>query len=206
MALVDRLASKWAVNDPLPRICDLLVPVAHGATGTKLTRGAQAVANRTASALSQLKAKEQFPFLIFGAFTGSKNPEIEKQEKLRIIAPYGKFVGTVMSTIEECVRIRENLPKFDTENGLPRVIVVVTDEAHSRRCRIVWRTFFPTSDIKIVSVKIADTVDSESPMSAYGNPWKILFFQAAPTPVWWFASLFGEKAMLRIGKFHTPTK
>lgn len=204
--LIEWLARRWSVNDPLPEQVELLVPVAHGATETRLTRGAQAVANRTASALSQLKAKGQFPFLVFGAFTGSKNPEIEKLEKLRIIALYGKFVGTVMSTIEECVRVRENLPKFETKDGLPRVIVVVTDEAHSRRCRIVWRAFFPNSTIKIVSVRIADTVDSESPMSAYGNPWKILFFQAAPTPVWWLASLFGEKALLRIGKLHTPTK
>jgi hypothetical protein len=197
MTFVDWLAAKWAVNDPLPRTCDLLVPVAHGATKDRLSIGAENVARRTAEALTQLRNIGQLPFVAFGAFTGSENPELERTIKLTIFT--GKYIGQVMSTIEECWKVKQGLPEFFN----PATIVVVTDEAHSRRCRIVWRTFFPNSDIKIVSVKLADTIDSESPMSAYGNPWKILFFQAAPTPVWWAASLFGEKVMLRIGRYHT---
>lgn len=200
MAFVDWLASKWAVNDPLPRTCDLLVPVAHGAAKDRLTLGAENVAHKTADSLNQLRNIGQLPFVAFGAFTGSENPEVERNLKSRLIR--GKYVGTVMSTIEECLKVKENLPEFFN----PATIVVVTDEAHSRRCRVVWRTFFPFSDIKIVSVEIQRTIDSESPMAAYGSPWKILFFQAAPTPLYWLMSLGGPKLLSKLGGLHTPVK
>ncbi|TSC70622.1 MAG: hypothetical protein CEO12_202 [Parcubacteria group bacterium Gr01-1014_46] len=199
--LVDWLANKWAVNDPLPHRCDLLVPVAHGATSDRLTCGAESVARKTVEIRSQLRGIGQLPYLVFGAFTGSEKPELEKVEKHKIFRT-GKYVGTVISTIEECLKVKRNLPDGFT----PRNIVVVTDEAHSRRCRIVWRTFFPQSNVKMISVKLSDAIDAKSPMTAYGNPWKALFFQAGPTPVYWLFSRGGAKCLSRLSHLHTPTK
>ncbi|KND49440.1 MAG: hypothetical protein AB198_00630 [Parcubacteria bacterium C7867-003] len=196
--IIEWLAEKWAVNDPLPEKCDLLVPIAHGATKDRLTRGAEAVARKTTTAVTELRDRYQLPFVAFGAFTGSENPELERALKLKHFS--GKYVGTVMSTIEECLKVRANLPIFVTVSN----IVVVTDEAHSRRCRIVWKTFFPNAKVSILSVKITETVDPESPMEAYDKAWKVLFFQAVPTPLWWLLSLFGQKCLGRLEKLHTP--
>lgn len=203
MAFVDWLASKWAVNDPLPQNCDLLVAVAHGATETGLTNGAYAVSRRTAEIIAELDIKEsQRPYLAFGAFTESSNPEIERIEKQRIFGEYRKYIGLVISTIEECLKVKEAIPVFFT----PRNILIVTDEAHSRRCRIVWKCFFPNSNIRIISVPIAETVDPRSPMKPYRQgKWAILGYQALPTPYFWYLALRGPKYMAtKATKFHQP--
>lgn len=199
--LIEWLARLWAVNDPLPQTCDLLVPIAHGATShNRLTYGAYAVARKTAEILHLLREIGQLPFVAFGAFTGSKNPEIEASIKATFF--HGKYVGHVVSTIEECRKVKENLP----EKFTPRSIVVVSDEAHSRRCRIVWKTFFPNSQISIVSVKISETVDKESPMLPYRlGSWAVLAFQALPTPYFWYLAIRGPKYMAKMAtNIHQP--
>lgn len=197
---IDWLAEKWAVNDPLPEECDLLVPIAHGATPERLTRGAHAVALKTAEVLTQLRDQGQLPFVAFGAFTGSKKPELEMTLKLAFF--FGKYVGHVISTIEECLKVKANLPIFIT----PSNIVVVSDEAHSRRCRIVWKTFFPNAKVSIVSVRITDTIDPESPMWPYREgKLAVLAFQALPTPYFWYLAMRGPKYMAtKATRLHQP--
>lgn len=199
MNLLGRLSEVWSVNDPLPIRVDLVVAVAHGATNSKLTRGAKAVVHCTRNISSQYQFA---PIVAYGSFGGSERPEVEGIRKLTELSeiPNLIYIGLVWSTIEECRRVKESLP----EGFLPEVILIVTDQAHSRRCRVVWRTFFPDSDVRIVSVDLSSTIDPESPMAAYRAKWKALTFQAVPTPFYWFMSLFGESGLLLIEGFHQP--
>ncbi len=187
------LAKLWAVNDNLPAEADLVVPVAHGATKTHPTLSAYAATNQT----RRLLGKYPLAICRFGTFTASPNPAAELYLKEKL--PRSGYVGNVMTTIEECVKIKNSL------SFIPTTIIVVTDEAHSRRCRIVWRTFFPQSDIRICSVPLGLTIDWESPMRSYRHAWTALLFQAAPTPFFWYLAWRGPEYMARWAtKIHQP--
>lgn len=188
------LADLWEVNDVLPRQADYIVPVAHGAKATGPTAGARTVRCATWSVLDRYpKAR-----CGFGAFAGSPNPEIERDYKETL--PRSSYFGRAVSTIDECMAFKRSL--HDPE---PATIILVTDQAHSRRCRIVWKTFFPKTDIRICAVSLRSTIDRNSPMTAYRKMWTALLFQAAPTPFFWYLSLRGSKHMAKWAtKIHTP--
>lgn len=198
---IEWLSNLWEVNNEyeLPQQADLIVPVAHGATDKRLTRGAEAVTEMTVALLRRYKRR---PVVIYGAFD-CQNAEIEERlKKTAFTAETWKliFIGNVISTIKECWMIKAGLPvEFD-----PKVIIVVTDKAHSRRCRMVWRTFFPKAKIYIVAIAIGKTLDRESPMITYHKSWKILLLQAMPTPYFWYLSLRGEAYMQTKADLHQP--
>ena len=177
---------------------DAVVMVAHGATKTKLTNGAIAVT----AASSSLKNIVIFNFtdVYFGFFDQEPNWQVEMNLKKKYF-PYAQKIGKVLNTIGECQAFKRNYIKSPK---VPKNILVITDEAHSRRCKIVWKTFFPDSKIYIITVPIEDCVDPESPMETYHKLWKILWNQAWPTPIFWFCSLFGEKGLMLLNKYHQP--
>ncbi len=187
--IVEALAKLWAVNDSLPNRVDLIVPVAHGATKSgRVTKGADAVGFITRGLL-RLYA-DQSPVVVFGVFSKSEYPDIEEAFKSMLL-PNAIFVKGVVSTIEECLKVKAAL----APNFAPKRILVVTDEAHSRRCRIVWRVFFPDAEIYIVAVPISETKDKESPMLPYHSKWATLIFQALPTPYFWYLAKRGPDYM-----------
>lgn len=202
------LAKIWTVNDSVPEEARgskslLIAMVAHGATATRLTNGAKAVA-LTASEL--LRRCTDYPVVAYGSFAGNPEPELEKQLKSGHLRGTNHdfqevAIGPVWSTIEECRKIKQNLPV----GFVPKWVIVVTDEAHSRRCRIVWRTFFPNSTVVIVTVPIEATLDMVSPMITYHDLKAILWNQAKWTPIFWALSLFGERALQLVEKGHQPT-
>jgi hypothetical protein len=199
--LIEKLALWWSVNDVPPCNLDLIVPVTHGATKIRLTNGARSVLNETLHQLSTYEHCGIFPRVAWGIF--GRNPDLwlEKKIKLPIFNDLTNyFIGAVWSTIEECHGVKDSLPTYFN----PEVIVVITDQAHSRRCRLIWKVFFPKSKIYIVSVPIAETVDPESPMLPYRKMWKILWNQTYPTPFFWFAGLFGTWGLLKLERFHQP--
>jgi hypothetical protein len=172
----------------------IMVLVAHGATTNKLTNGAKAVLKKALD----FRSSNYIYDIFFGSFDVQPNSAIEKTEKHNVFGR-ANWIGNVLSTITECLVVRDKL----TYN--PQNILVITDEAHSRRCRIVWRTIFPKAKIYIITVPIEDCVDPESPMETYHKLWKILWNQAYPTPIFWFCSLFGEKFFVKVlGKVHQP--
>jgi len=198
MSLIGKIASWWAVDDTmsLPPSIDLIAMVSHGATNHGVTTGAKTVTKMGCTIAENYPAA----LIFFGAFTESPIPEIEMDYKLARI-PHAHYVGTVISTIEECAKIQSSLP----EGFTPKTIVVVTDEAHSRRARIVWKTFFPNSKIYIVSMALEAGLDDDSPSWAYHAGWSALLFQAAPTPYFWYLGLRGLEYMnTKATSLHQP--
>ncbi len=204
-----KLARIWAVNDSVPEITLhserlLIAMVAHGATSSRLTYGANAVVQEASKLLHKCMGN---PLVAYGSFAGNPEPELETQLKHDYLrcTDHGFReirIGSVWSTVEECRKIKQNLPT----GFVPKWVVVVTDEAHSRRCRIVWKTFFPTSKVIIVSVPIESTLDPESPMITYHDLETILWNQAKWTPIFWTLSLFGEIALQMVERGHQPTQ
>lgn len=135
-------------------------------------------------------------------FGGLHLPEFRYRKEIQKRGiPEGIFVGEVISTIEECIKIKFALP----DGVKPRKILLFTDKAHSRRCQIVWKTFFPDSKISIVSAPILETVDAESPMETYHKASSIFLLQSLPTPLFLYWSLRGPDYMATKRNFHQPT-
>lgn len=195
------LAKMWSINDNdnLPKNFDSICLVAHGATEERITYGAMSVACKVMDILSRKDVSCQ---TAFGSFSGNKNPEIEEIIKTGIFVEFNPglpltTLGPVLSTIEECLAFK----RYFTGKS----VVVVTDEAHSRRCKIVWKTLLPKTDIYVVSVPLIETIDKESPMTPYHNIWTALLFQALPTPFFWYLSIRGPEYMARWAtKLHQP--
>lgn len=194
--LVEFLARKWAVNNEVTERPDAIVMVAHGATKNRLTFGSWKVRWRT----QQLVIQWPNTLVYFGSFTESIDPEVEVRDKN--VFTGSVYIGKVLTTIEECLAFRT----ITNERALPlKHVVVVTDEAHSRRCGLVWRTLLPGVKISIVSVPLKDAVDTESPMESYHGALSALFFQAAPYPFFWCFALGGEKSLVYFAsKLHQP--
>ncbi len=198
---IEALAKMWSVMNPtgFNRRPDFIALVSHGATDKRLTNGAAAATSAVNKLRTVFKKMNEDPPVYFGTYTDSKNPELERREKEKLLGESNiHYVGNVLSTIEECMKIKKALPE---EMAFPLQILVVTDEAHSRRARIVWETFFPETRIAIFSVPIKEVVDKESPMWAYHWAWTTLAFQAGPSPYFWWLSLGGPAAMEK--KKHT---
>lgn len=194
------MADLWAVNDPLPDTeVDLVVGVAHGCTENRLTRGAGSVSRLIDISLAMDRFKNSL--VAYGAFAGSINPEVERFWKGKIFPDNSIFIGNVWSTTEECRHVKEHIG-----NWVPGTIVVVTDQAHSRRCKLIWKTFFPKSNIYVFSVPIGEVVDTGSPMKSYHSTGSILWNQAWPIVIQWpVAKIFGVWGLLRLESFHQPT-
>ena len=109
--------------------------------------------------------------IFFGAFTGSSNPESERENK-HLFFPEAKYIGEVWSSIQECVTAREAIKKTKLDN---KPIIIVTDEVHSRRCGLAWNILCPYRDIWIISVPLMDTIDKNSPMWLYHYAWITYF-------------------------------
>lgn len=192
--LVGFLARIWSVNDSgrLPENVDLIALVSIGATPTRLTNGAVGTCKVVQGFLTRYPEAD----VVFGGFTGNGEHTIEEEIKSKLF-PDGVCVGKVLSTIMECLAFKARFPEAKS-------IIFVTEEAHSRRAKIVWQTLWPEADIYIVPVPIAETVDSESPMKPYHKTWTALFWQAMPTPYFLYLALRGREYMVGKAHFHQP--
>jgi hypothetical protein len=197
---IEKLATRWAINDGLPPSVDLIFPVAHGAVGISPSCGLRAVVEKTRFVLREYRHLAKQPVIASGAFTHSKNPHTEEYYKLsRFWLEDYHYVGLVASTIEEALLTRKLLP--DGKND-PREIIIITDEAHSRRARIVWQKFFPKANIYVVSVTLWEVVEKESPMTFYRKTWRILIVNMILTFFW---KLMPVRMMEMIAHTHQPT-
>ncbi len=196
--LVDWLARKWAVNNAPPQFADLVFVVAHGSVGRHASVGLAAVVRRTQELMRVYCKNTTRTILAFGEFTFSEYHGEERSFKLQSL-PSGYFLGQVASTTEEAMKAAELMTMVPCD---PRKIVIVTDEAHSRRCRLIWRRFFPLAEVFIVSVPLRSTIERESPMTAYRTAWRILLLNVLLTPM--FASMKREQ-MVKLAGFHQPT-
>ena len=194
------IIDKWTVNDPLPNenvwAC---VMISHGATDTHLTKASKTVLEFTdiMTALERLKKAT----VLFCTFAGSsKKGQVLELGIKRDFLQIAIHCGVVWSTIEECLAIIPQIPKYLSP------IVIFTDAAHSRRCKLVWETLLPDTEIYVLSIPISGAVDPESPMVVYRSVWKLLFFHIAPMIIFWpVAKIFGKKGLIWISKFHQPT-
>jgi uncharacterized SAM-binding protein YcdF (DUF218 family) len=200
--IAELIARLWAVKDyreyAETQIVDLIVPVSHGATRYTVTNGVRVTTKRSLAVIKDHPEAR----VMCGSFSSSPDYRIEeywKRSMFKLLQV--TFVGRVINTIEECSSVRQMLPA----GVIPRSIVVCTDHAHSRRAKIVWKTFFPDSKVIILSDPIEQFVDKESPMASYHSLWKILFWQIGPTPYFWYLSKRGAEYMDKQGKkYHQP--
>ncbi len=192
------LARKWALNDPLPVKADFVVCISFGSTSEYLTIGSTNVMNRA----YDIAHTRHCP-VYWGVFSenpvGGSGHEIEV--KARIFNQVGSvFVGNVSSTTEECEAIREYW-NIHIE-GEPTTIVVVTDGAHSRRARIVWKHFFPNTDIRFRSIPAESCADLFSPMRLQRGWRRWLLFNIIFTPLYKYRP---GVAWIAKHNFHQPT-
>lgn len=161
--LFENLTRMWNTCNPPPETVDLIAVVSYGATGNRLTKGAEAIVKKAFA----LYKNHPEALAAYGAFTLSPDPKVEERIK-RQIFPNGIFAGTVISTIEECQKIKAALP---TGFG-PKKVVVVTGTCHSRTARLVWKTYFPNSQIFLVTIPAYEEIDPENPMKFLRSSWK----------------------------------
>lgn len=192
--VTERLAKKWAVNDidRLPKDIDLIALVSMGARRSGgLSYGAGMTLNY---ALILQEFKYSGVPIVFGRFGGNGDALSEETEKTERISN-GKFAGSVMSTIKECLAFKAMYPDA-------KKVVFVTEEAHSRRAKIIWQCLWPEAEIYILSVPLEDAVDEDAIMWLYRRAWTALLFQAGPTPAYKIAAMIGPKALCILGGFH----
>lgn len=202
-ALAFWLARRLAVNDSLPEgggKDTLIVPAAHGTAGwDRASNGAVAVTNMVAKGIAP-----QFPFaqIYFGVFASGSYHEhrLEMLYKLKRM-PGATFYGEVVSSIEEFLFLMTMLP----DGFQPKTLILITDEAHSRRFKIIARTFFPSVDIRVVAIPLWDAIDTKATMKTYRSAWSALVLQAAPIPLYWWWARKGPRYLTTKAKIHQPT-
>lgn len=190
------LARKWAVNDLLPEEAHVIVPAAHGAKD-KPTNGAISVTVEVV----ELRCKYPKAFVAWGTYGESPNPEVEWKYKRQYFGEQLHY-GDVMVSIEECLGVKEVLPITFDKPGV--VMIFVTDEAHSRRFKLICKTFFPKADVRVISVPLWTAIDPSSPMGTYHNAWRALILQAAPTPLYWWWARKGPRYLATKKNFGQP--
>ncbi|OGG89909.1 hypothetical protein A3G12_01550 [Candidatus Kaiserbacteria bacterium RIFCSPLOWO2_12_FULL_54_10] len=161
---IERQAQLWSAGEDPPPRADLVAMVAFGATGKRLTRGAQA----TLEVAVVLAARYRNVRVASGEFTLSPSPGLEWSLK-QLFFKDPIFAGEVISTIEEAEKIRAVLPP----GFVPEDIVVVTDQWHSRSAKRIWEWVWRDvkPNIHIVAVPSSATIDAESPMGLGRRHW-----------------------------------
>lgn len=195
--MINHLARFWGIDESssLPKELDLIALVSIGSAKARLSRGAIATVTKTL----ELLKKHPEARVVFGAFAGnSQNSISEENAKRQIFGDRGFFAGEVWTTISECLAYRAAFPEAKS-------VAFVTEEAHSRRARIVWKCLWPEAKVYIVSVKLSETIDTESDMGTYHHPWKALILQSGPTPIYKIAAIFGQATLKLLGGIHQPT-
>lgn len=195
--LIEKIAGLWSVDESLclPEEMDLIALVSIGSAKTRLSRGATSTISKTLELLKKYPEAK----VVFGSFAGnSENSISEESEKAKIFGDRGFYAGRVWTTISECLAYKAAFPKA-------RNVIFVTEEAHSRRARIVWNCLWPEAKIYIVSVSLSETIDSSADMGTYHNPWKTMILQAGPTPIYKVATMLGQSTLKLLGGIHQPT-
>lgn len=189
---IEKLARLWSVDDNLPPHADVIALVSFGATKDGLTQGSQVTLRKVLTLAAQYSGAR----VAFGVFTLSPRPGLEWSIKRRFLKdPIS--AGTVISTIKEAEKIRASLPP----GFVPRNIVVMTDQWHSRSAKTVWKRIWrdvvPQPDIRVIVVSSAATIDEESPMKMGRKHWKWalvnvlrqLFLVCVPGSIWFMKKL-----------------
>lgn len=147
------LAKKWAINDPLPKEADIIATISYAATRARLTHGSE----RTMLLAKEIAKLKTEATVVWGWF--SKNPDrfLEREIKQSVLG--GVCVGPVSSSTDECEAIRKV-----AETRRSGAIIVVTEGAHSRRCKRVWEYMFPNAEICFRSIPAWEAADPENPM------------------------------------------
>ena len=185
--LIEKLAQFWSVSDQLPAEVDVISFAGFGATKDRLTRGAQESVNVGQDLLVHYPNAR----VVFGVFTCSPDPSLEERAKKDTFKD-AIFVGDVISTIEEAEKIRATFPP----DFVPRGIIFVTDEWHSRSAKLVWRNVWKDvvspSNVRIVTIPARESIDEESPMVFGRRHWtwalvnvlRHLFLVCVPGSMW----------------------
>lgn len=194
--MVNQLARLWSVDESplLPEKVDLVALVSIGSAKTRLSRGATSTIAKTLELLNKYPEAN----VVFGAFAGNSPNSISEEDTKRQIFGDRGFAGRVWTTISECLAYKEAFTEAKS-------VAFVTEEAHSRRARIVWNCLWPEARVYIVSVKLSDAVDSDADMGTYHNPWKALILQAGPTPIYKIAAMIGPAVLKLLDGIHQPT-
>lgn len=196
MSILDTITSAWSVDESnrLPTQVDLITLVSIGSTATCESNGMQVTVKK---ALDLLDRYNNEPWVVYGAFTGNGQRTVEEEYKKKYFPTKSSFAGRVETTIGECLAYKKAFPNA-------REVIFITEEAHSRRARLIWRCLWPEANVYIVPVKLADTIDKKALMWPYRNAWIAFLFQALPTIVYKPASMLGPGVLMLLEGFHQP--
>ncbi|MFH0804148.1 MAG: hypothetical protein V1896_00925 [Candidatus Zambryskibacteria bacterium] len=159
------LAKKWALNDPLPEKADVIAVISYAATKDRLTNSSQKVMDLARN------LSDRYPRALVAWGSFSKNSNNLEQKIKRVVLPNSLYVGQVSSSTDECeiIKLATSLARRSTQK-----IIVVSEGAHSRRCKRVWKYFFPKSEICFQSVPAWEAADEKNPMW-FQRYWRVWF-------------------------------
>jgi hypothetical protein len=175
--LFEFLMRWWRVDErTLPKTIDAIAAISYGATPRVLTNGGME-AIKTAVGIYQKNGGKN-TFVAWGVFTPTSDPEnaLRKKafEEFGVKPEAQVYIGSVASTIEEVLKIKEALV------GRPnKTIAVVAGSGHSRRARLVWKKEFSKSDVYVVSFPWWQEIQKDHPMIALRNRWTWLLVNIA---------------------------
>ncbi len=197
---LDESLREWRVYDTLPETCDMILLVAHGfTTDDEPTKGTIETYQLALGIQTIFENRGCKTEVYFGSFEGSPNEESEKDWKHAII-PEGIYTGTLRSTVEEVWKAM--MAWRDRHHGhMPRRVIYITDEAHSRRAKIVADKFFGRGVVRIISIPLWRVMDPKSAMATYsGKIWDAFVMQAKWEPAFRILPAWALKRLMRLGQ------
>ena len=166
--ILEKIAQAWSLDEMVSDM-DLIAVITYGSTKTRPTHGTLRIAEyaKNIQEAHDCHSSHSKLSLGYGIFTFSPDLELERKDK-KDFFPQGFCAGEVASTIEECQKIREF---YLSNHEEPKKIMVITGASHSRTAKLVWKTYFPNTEISVRSIPISFEIDEESPMVFMRNAW-----------------------------------
>jgi hypothetical protein len=173
------LIEKWKVENSFEEICrakiDIIVPICYAVLGKD--RLASATELNFKQALNFLEMKPE-AHLAFGNCTyfSEGEKEIEARLKREIfpeLSSLKDFIEVSLeNSINEAKRIRQAL--IDKGMAMPKCILIITGEIHSRRARRIWRKVFPGTKILVACISYYNETSKDYPIKDQQTTWRWL--------------------------------
>lgn len=168
----------WRVNDNIPSVVNVIVPVTYGLASGSLATGSIGAIKMVAKIYEKNSNESSSIAFAVSATTaeiyGSFEEYIQHHNMLQQLIPGISEVcaGAIYNTIHEAREIRKRLSLHPT-------VVVVTGPGHSRRARLVWKRECPDCDIRVVSFSSKYETQGDHSIITLRGRWRWLLVNMA---------------------------
>lgn len=180
-------------SDPLPASVNLIALISFASTPKRLTHGSE----RTLLLAEEIANLHKGILVFGGTYFDNPKPNIEREEKQRILGDRFIWTGSVSSTTDERRAIEKEVRARNLEM---KNVVIVDEEYHSIRTRIVWQHYHPETNFSFQLIPGSVAADPENPMPLQRSALKWLlanialapFFKWYPGVEWWDKRNFNQ--------------